>query len=156
MSRRKPNSAHARMVRYSRAMLRSNHIAVLDVEHLELHTLINWKSTKRITTNARTALVDALCDIPHRWTIYLAGLHRPPVGEPYMKSEELALAEIYKAESLVDVIGPQSEALRATCNPNHLLGMAWIAMPYQATLTTAEASRIFEAFGAWHKNPEAA
>lgn len=32
MNKRKPNSAHARMVRYSRAMLRSNHVAVIILE----------------------------------------------------------------------------------------------------------------------------
>lgn len=149
MSKRKPNSAHARMVRYSRAMLRSNHVAVLDIEASSLHTLVNWKNATLITSNARRALVDALCDIPHRWTIYLAGLHRPENAEPYMKSEELALDGIYLAESLIDVIEPRVQALRPKCNPNHFIGMAWIAMPYEATLTTAEASRIFDAFGAW-------
>jgi len=82
MSKRKPNSAHARMVRYSRAMLRTNHVAVLDIEARNLHTMVNWKSATLITTNARRALVDALCDIPHRWTIYLAGLHRRRTPSP--------------------------------------------------------------------------
>ena len=93
--------------------------------------------------------VDAITERPYRWTIYLAGLHRPDNADPYMKSEELALDGIYRAESLIDVIEPRSIELKARCNPNHLIGMAWIAIPYQATLTTAEASRIFDAFGAW-------
>lgn len=151
MSKRKPNSAHARMVRYSRAMLRQNHVAVLDLEHCNLHTMINCRNASLITTNARRALVDALCDIPHPWTIYLAGLHRPDNADPYMKSEELALGGIYKAESLVDVIEPRARALQAVCNPNHFIGMAWIAMPYEASLSTAEAERIFDAFGAWSR-----
>lgn len=149
MSKRKPNSAHARMVRYSRAMLRTNHVAVLDLESSNLHTLINWKSAAAITTNARRALVDSLCDIPHNWTIYLAGLHRSPAGVHYMKSEELALDGIYLAAHLEDVIGPRAEVLRATCNPKHFVGMAWIAMPYDTTLTETHAAYIFERFGAW-------
>lgn len=149
MSKRKPNSAHARMVRYSRAMLRSNHVAVIDLEASNLHTLINWKNATAITTNARRALVDALCDIPHSWTIYLAGLHRYPNGEPYMKSEELALNGIYLAAHLVDVIGPRTELLRSQCNANHLIGMGWIATPYDNTLKEAQAARIFDACGAW-------
>lgn len=156
MSQRKPYNHQARLANYYRSMLRSNHVAVLDVEHLELQTIINWKNGTLVTSNSRIALVDAITERPYRWTIYLAGLHRPDNAEPYMKSEELALDGIYRAESLIDVIEPRSIELKARCNPNHLIGMAWIAMPYQATLTTAEASRIFEAFGAWHKNPEAA
>ncbi|MEW6462972.1 MAG: hypothetical protein AB1459_17760 [Pseudomonadota bacterium] len=149
MSQRKPYNHQARLANYYRSMLRSNHVAVLDVEHLELQTIINWKNGTLVTSNSRVALVDAITERPYRWTIYLAGLHRPANGEPYMKSEELALEGIYRAESLIDVIEPRSIELKARCNPNHLLGMAWIAIPYQATLTTAEASRIFEAFGAW-------
>lgn len=149
MSQRKPYNHQARLANYYRSMLRSNHVAVLDVEHLELQTIINWKNATLVTSNSRVALVDAITERPYRWTIYLAGLHRPDSAEPYMKSEELALDGIYRAESLIDVIEPRSIELKARCNPNHLIGMAWIAMPYQSTLTTAEASRIFDAFGAW-------
>jgi len=66
-----------------------------------------------------------------------------------MKSEELALDGIYLAESLIDVIEPRAKALEAKCNPNHFIGMAWIAMPYEASLTEAQAERVFDAFGAW-------
>lgn len=156
MSQRKPYNHKARLANYYRSMLRSNHVAVLDIEHLELQTIINWKNDTLVTSNSRLALVDAITDIPHRWTIYLAGLHRPDNADPYMKSEELALDGIYRAESLIDVIEPRSIELKARCNPNHLIGMAWIAMPYQATLTTAQAERVFDAFGAWRKQPEAA
>ena len=91
MKKRKPNSAHARMVRYSRAMLRSNHVAVIDLEASNLHTLINWKNGSLITSNARRALVDAVCDIPHQWSIYIAGICRKQCGERYLKSIEVAL-----------------------------------------------------------------
>lgn len=149
MSRRKPNSAHARMVRYSRAMLRSNHIAVLDIEATELHTIINWQNGTLITTKARRALVDCLCDIPHRWTIYLAALLRIKPGDTYIKSEELVVDGNYMAATLEDVIEPRAEALRATCNPAHFVSLAWLAIPYEATLTESHAAKLFEAFGAW-------
>ena len=149
MSRRKPNSAHARMVRYARAMLRTNHIAVLDIEATERHTIINWQNGTLISTQSRRALVDCLCDIPHQWTIYLAALHRVAPGNTYIKSEELALDGNYMAATLEDVIEPRAEALRATCNPAHFIGMAWLAIPYDATLTEAHAATLFEAFGAW-------
>ena len=156
MSQRKRYNHQARLANYYRSMLRSNHVAVLDVEHLELQTIINWKNGTLVTSNSRVALVEAITERPYCWTIYLAGLHRPDNAEPYMKSEELALDGIYRAESLIDVIEPRSIELQARCNPNHFVGMAWIAMPYQATLTTAEASRVFDAFGAWRAKSEAA
>ena len=149
MSQRKPYNHQARLANYYRSMLRSNHVAVLDIEHLELQTIINWKNGTLVTSNSRLALVDAITERPYRWTIYLAGLHRPDNADPYMKSEELSLGGIYLAESLVDVIEPRAKALQAVCNPDHFIGMAWIAMPYEASLTEAQAERVFDAIGAW-------
>ncbi len=149
MSQRKPYNHQARLANYYRSMLRSNHVAVLDIEHLELQTIINWKNGTLVTSNSRLALVDAITERPYRRTIYLAGLHRPDNADPYMKSEELSLGGIYLAESLVDVIEPRAKALQAVCNPDHFIGMAWIAMPYEASLTEAQAERVFDAFGAW-------
>ena len=111
MSQRKPYNHQARLANYYRSMLRSNHVAVLDIEHLELQTIINWKNGTLVTSNSRLALVDAITERPYRWTIYLAGLHRPDNADPYMKSEELSLGGIYLAESLVDVIEPRAKAL---------------------------------------------
>lgn len=149
MSQRKRYNHQARLANYYRSMLRSNHVAVLDVEHLELQTIINWKNGTLVTSNSRAALVDAITERPYRWTIYLAGLHRPDNAEPYMKSEELTLEGIYRAESLIDVIEPRSIELKARCNPNHFIGLAWIAIPAEVTLTEAQAERVFDAFGAW-------
>lgn len=106
-----------------------------------------WEVDPREITGGRP--VDAITERPYRWTIYLAGLHRPDNADPYMKSEELSLGGIYLAESLVDVIEPRAKALQAVCNPDHFIGMAWIAMPYEASLTEAQAERVFDAFGAW-------
>ena len=147
--KRRPNSSHARMVRYSRAMLRSNHVAVIDLEASNLHTLINWKNGSLITTNARTALVDAVCDIPHHWSVYIAGICRKQCGEQYLKGIEVALQNGYLAKHLGDVIQAYSEPLRAKCPPHHLIGMAWIATPYDITIEEPHAYDIFESLGAW-------
>lgn len=149
MKKRRPNSAEARMVRYSRAMLRSNHIAVIDAEANNLHTLISWKNATVITTNARRALVDALCDIPHHWCIYLAALCCSQQGERYMKSTEVAPQGVYLAKHLEQVIEAYSTELRDSCNPLHLQSMAWIATPYDVILDEAHAYQLFEAFAAW-------
>ncbi|WP_437881067.1 hypothetical protein [Pseudomonas sp. LRF_L74] len=95
MSRRKPYNHSARLERYYRAMLRSNHVAVIDSEAAELQTLINWKNATTITSNKRTAIVNAACDIAHPWCIYVAALCLTQQGNTYMKSVEVQLNGIY-------------------------------------------------------------
>ena len=152
--KRRPNSSHARMVRYSRAMLRSNHVGVIDAEASNLQTMINWKKAAAIATNSREAIANALCDIPHRWCIYLAALCCDQYGARYMKSEEVAPQGVYLASQLDDVIEAYSVELRKGCNPNQLQAMAWIAIPDDVTLDEAHAAHIFETFGAWPARSE--
>lgn len=149
MSQRKPYNHKARMANYYRSMLRSNHVAVLDIEHLELQVLVDWKKPAAITCNRRVAVVDAITEMPHRWSLYLAALCRDQHGMPYMKSMEIAPQGIYKAAQLEEVTEAYCVELKAGCNPNHLIGLAWLAIPAEVTLTEAQAERVFDAFGAW-------
>ncbi|MGE8501649.1 MAG: hypothetical protein ACN6P1_05365 [Pseudomonas sp.] len=149
MSQRKPYNHQARLATYFRSLLRSNHVAVLDIEHLELQVLVDWKKPAAITCNRRVAVVDAITEMPHRWSIYLAALCRDQHGVPYMRSVEVAPQGNYKAAHLSDVIEAYCVDLKGSSNPNHLVGMAWIAIPAEVTLTEAQAERVFDAFGAW-------
>lgn len=152
---RKPYNHRARLERYYRAMLRSNHVAVIDIDASELQTLINWKNATAITSNSRSAVVDAITDIPHRWCIYLAALCSDQHGQHYMKSTEVAPQGIYLVSQLRDVIETYIIQLRDGCNPNHLHGMGWIAIPDTITLDETRAARLFETFGAWPKQEAA-
>ncbi|WP_044872008.1 hypothetical protein [Pseudomonas sp. LFM046] len=149
MKRRKPYNHRARLQAYLRAMLRTNHVAVVDAEVSEVQTLINWQSAALITSNSRTAIVDAVCDIPHQWCIYLAALCRDHTGKRYMKAVEVAPQGVYLAKDLERVIETYSVELRDGCNPRHLQGMAWIAIPDSVSLEESQADRIFDAVGAW-------
>ncbi|WP_417312411.1 hypothetical protein [Ectopseudomonas khazarica] len=149
MSQRKRYNHKARLATYYRAMLRKHHVAVLDIDHLELQTLIDWKKPAAITSNSRLAIVEAVTEIPHRWSIYLAALSRDQRGEAYMKSVEVAPQGNYNAEQIRDVIEAYCVELKAASNPNHFIGLAWIAIPAEVTLTEAQAERVFDAFGAW-------
>ena len=154
MSKRKgkPNSAHARMVRYARAMVHLNHLAVIEVDANQLHTIINWKNRTLVTTNARASLVDCITEVPHRWYLYLGAMNRYPDGTRYLKSAPaLQLSNPYLAKDLTLLIEPDMKALLASCNPNHLVGAAWLATPYELDLTEKQADEIFYAFGAWPK-----
>lgn len=149
MTRRKPHNARARMERYCRSMLRLHAVAVLDSEAAELQTLIDYKRAKVITASSRQDLVDAVCEIPHQWTLYLAYLCRSQTGERYMKSAEVVPQGIYKAEQLGDVIEPLARGLLDQCNPLHHPRLSWIAIPDSVSLSEDHAAQIFETFRAW-------
>jgi hypothetical protein len=77
MKKRKPNSAHARLVRYSRAMLRSNHVAVIDLEASNLQAA----SQAALMENNAIALIELLemlwsCNLEGANTVIDAVLQR--------------------------------------------------------------------------------
>lgn len=154
MSKRKAHNLQARMGKACGAVLRSNHVAVVNIDPSGRQGMINWRNCKNVPPSRRIA--DAICDYPHRWTLYLAGLCVDSAGERYMKSAEAVPNGIYKAEHLTDVIEQTYQELLATCNPNQLVGSGWIALPYQAELTEAEAFAVFEAVGGWTQQKAAA
>ncbi|MFK7699674.1 hypothetical protein [Pseudomonas caspiana] len=43
----------------------------MNIDPRGLQVMINWKNGKQILVRQ---VADALCDIPHRWTIYIAGI----------------------------------------------------------------------------------
>lgn len=155
MSQRKPYNHQARLANYYRSLRRSNHVAVLDIEHLELQVLVDWKHARAIG-NGREAVATAVTEMPHRWSLYLAALCRDQLGTAYMKSVEIAPQGIYKAAQLAEAVETYCVELKAGCNPYHFIGLAWLAIPTEITLTEAQAERVFDAFGAWRKQSEAA
>jgi hypothetical protein len=155
MSKRKQHNLLARRQAYFEAILRNNHVAVVDAEASDLQALINWKNASLITSKNRSAIVDAVCDMPHRWSIYVAALCCDQLGERYMKSLEVEPQGVYLAKHLEPIIETYSVELRDGCNPNHLQGMAWIAIPHSVSLDEAQAARIFDAAGAWKKKEAA-
>jgi len=149
---RKPHNRRARLERACRSLLRANHVAVVNIDPSGWQGMVNWKAVKRIAPGQ--ALADAICDIPHRWTIYLAGLCIGQGGERYMKSQEIAPAGIYLAEHLSDVIEACYRELCDGCNPKHLVASGWIAIPNTVSLSEAQADQIFSHVGAWRQQPQ--
>lgn len=146
MKRRKPNNQRARLERSLRALVRSNRVAVVDVEVAQLQVMVNWRNCKRVVSRR---IVDALCDIPHQWTVYISAMHVDQDGTQYLKSTEIQTQGIYLAERLSEVIEPHYRELLKGCNTKHVIGSAWIAIPDQVDLDEAHASSIFDAVGAW-------
>lgn len=149
MSRRKPHNQRLRLERSLAATLRSNHVAVVNLDPSGWQGMVNWKNGKRIPPGRHVA--DAVCDIPHRWTVFMSGFCRDPSGRIYYKSAEIATHGICLAEHLTDAIEQHYRALLDTCNPAQVKGSGWIAIPNHLTLTEEQAACVFEACGAWQQ-----
>lgn len=148
MSKRKPHNMRARLERTCRALVSANHAAVVNIDPSGQQVLMNWKNCRQICVRQ---VIDAVCDIPHRWTIYLSVMCQKPDGEQYCKSIEVAPQGNYLASHLTDVIEATYMGLREQCNPQHIVAAGWIAIPADLTLEEAQAAAVFEAVGAWRQ-----
>lgn len=149
MSKRKPNNMRARVERSCRALLSTNHVAVVNIDPSGRQGMINWKNCKNIPPGQR--LADAVCDFPHRWTIYVSVQCRDQRGHRYTKSVEIAPLGNYLAAHIEDVIEETYKDLVAESNPNHRVASGWIAIPAEVSLTEEQAARVFDAVGAWNQ-----
>jgi len=147
-SKRKPNNGFARAERSCRALLRTNHVAVVNIDPSGSQIMANWKSCKQIRS---LAIANAIFDFSYRWTIYIAAMCRDERGAEYIKSVEISPEAIYKVERLTDAIEHYYLELRNSANPNHLVASGWIAIPDEVSMDEAEAAKLFYAAGAWHQ-----
>lgn len=152
MSKRKPHKMRARLERTSRALVGANHAAVVNIDPSGQQVLMSWKNCRQICVRQ---VVDAVCDIPHRWTIYLSVMCQKPNGEQYCKSVEVAPQGNYLASHLTDVIEATYTDLRARANANQLVAAGWIAIPADITLAEAQAAKLFAAVGVWNQQKAA-
>ncbi|KFE47965.1 hypothetical protein [Pseudomonas congelans] len=148
MKRRKQNNCFARAERSCRALLSTNHVAVVNVDPSGLQVMVNWKSHKQIRT---LAIANALFDFSYRWTIYISAMCRDERGAEYVKSVEISPKGLHKVDRLTDAIEHYYLELRGTCNQNHLVASGWIAIPAEVSLDEAQAAKLFYAAGAWHQ-----
>ncbi|WP_321374271.1 hypothetical protein [Pseudomonas extremaustralis] len=153
MSKRKPHNLQARIARSCRSLLASNHVAVVNIDPSGRQGMINYKSLKNI---APGKIGQAVCGIPHRWTIYMSAMCIDARGDRYSKSVELAPDGIYLSDHLEDVIEHCYMKLRAEANQSQMVASGWIAIPEAMSLDEAHAARIFEAVGAWSQQKVAA
>lgn len=147
MSTRKPHNMRARLNRSCRALLNSNNVAVVNIDPSGRQGLINWKNAKAIATGR--AIADAVCDIAHPWCIYVSALCIDQRGQRYIKSLEVVPQGMYLAAQLTDVIEAYYRDVINGCNPLHVVGSGWIAIPNNVSLEEAQAANIFNAVGAW-------
>jgi len=150
---RKPHSLKNRIERSCRALLSANHVAVVNIDPSGRQGMINYKSFKNI---APGEIGQAVCGIPHRWTIYLSVMCLDARGDRYTKSVEVAPDGVYLSDHLADVIEHCYRELRDSANPTQMVASGWIAIPESVSLDEAHAARIFEAVGCWNQHKVAA
>lgn len=148
MKTRKPNNTRARVERACRALVRTNHVAVVNIDPSGRQGMINYKSLKNI---APGKIGQAVCGIPHRWTIFLSALCDDHAGNRYLKYMEAAPDGMYLSDHLEEVIEHCYREIRDSANPMHMAASGWIAIPDVVSLDEAQAYRIFEAVGAWRQ-----
>ncbi|MNG02942.1 hypothetical protein D3C84_859950 [compost metagenome] len=148
MSKRKANNGFARAERSCRALLRTNHVAVVNIDPSGAQIMANWKSCRQIRS---LAIANALFDFSYRWTIYISAMCRDERGGEYVKSVEISPEGIYKVEHLTDAIVHYYLGLRNSCNPNHLVASGWIAVPAELSFEESQAAKLFYAAGVWHQ-----
>ncbi|MGY4663194.1 hypothetical protein ACVWZ9_003988 [Pseudomonas chlororaphis] len=146
-SKRKPHNLKARIERSCRALLATNHVAVVNIDPSGRQGMINYRSLKSI---APGKIGQAVCGLPHRWTIYLSALCINARGDRYSKSIEVAPEGVYLSD-LGDVIEHCYKDLRDSANQGQMVASGWIAIPEAISIDEDHAARIFEAVGAWNQ-----
>lgn len=145
--KRAPYNPMKRYPRERKALLRLYRVAVVTVDPSGRQGLIDWRTCKNIAPGRTIA--EAVCDIAHHWTIYLAAFCIDDKGHRYTKAVEVAPEGIYVSDDLAEVIRVFYSELRDGCNPRHMVASGWIANPSGHQLSEEDAARIFEAVGAW-------
>ena len=148
------HNQQVRRERLYRAMVRQLRVAVVNMANPDRQGVIDWKTRNNLRTSR--ALADAICDVSHRWVIFLGALCIDDQGRRYLKGREIAPNGIYRSDALADVMEAHHRELIDTCNPQHLIGGAWIAIPCDVSLTEEQAFQILEACGGWSQQKVAA
>lgn len=148
MSKRKACNRKVQIERSMKSLLRTNHAAIVSIDPSGAQAMVQWKACKQILNRK---VRDAICDLAHHWTVYIAGICTHQDGSEYIQGVQIKPAGIHRFESLRDVIEHFYTQVSADCNQNHRIGMAWLAVPYDTSITDAEAAAVFSAAGAWRQ-----
>ena len=151
MKKRKPNNMAKRMQAASGGLLRQHRACIVDASVSEIQVMLNYRNLRQIISKR---VADAICDRPHHWTIYMAAICQDG-GDRWHKPVEYALNGMYVITRLPDLFEQPIADLIASCNPKHVIGHAWIAIPDRVELDVEHAHRIFEAVGAWRQQAAA-
>lgn len=141
MKIRKKNNNMARIAKLSRALLRLETIGVISL-HTGHQLICDIKHGCLVQPSPHVA--NALLDLPHKWTIYIAVFMRLESGKITYKPVELYIDNQYKFNDLEEVIRSEYSKLINSCNSLRIIGSGFIANPNQISLEDKAASTLFE------------
>lgn len=93
-----------------------NHVAVVNIDPSGRQGMINYRLLKNI---APGKIGQTVCEITHRWSIYLSALCDDLASNRYLKSIEVAPDGTYLSDYLEEVIEHCYSEIRASANPQH-------------------------------------
>lgn len=147
-SKRKSNNMKARMDRTKRGLLRQHRACIVDASGPEIQVMLHYNSGRQIISRP---VSEALTTVAHHWTVNVVALCIGHDGERYLKRTEFETAGIYLASHLGDEVERQYLELADSCNPSHLIGNAWIAIPDHVALDQRQVEHVLETVGAWRQ-----
>ena len=146
--RNKRHNIHKRHALYSRALLKQLNSAVVWIagQRNNACVLANMKTGDLIPIGKE--LQGAIADVAHDWSVYCAVFGRRQDGEEYMRGVQVDAPRCYQhhiADQLNEIHMREFESM----NPNHRVGLGWIACPWGADISEEMAGRLFDRLGAW-------
>lgn len=133
----------ARLANAARSAMKLNKVCIVNLnEPYSFQTTFHHGNGKLIM--ATPLISEALIDIPHKWTLYLAVFCQRQDGERYTKAIELETGGIHRAAQLADVIKDHHVPLVRAQNAAHVKSSGWIAFPYPIELSEKQADMLFE------------
>lgn len=146
--KRKNHNITKRINASSRNIVKQHNIAVIySYNDKQRSSLINIKRGTGIKPTE--LLIQTVCQVPYKWSVFIAGLCQDDSGTKYMKCEEIQAKEFYCQYELADYLSERHSELLRNCNDKHLVNAMWLACPYEYSFTEEQAFKLFEKNNGW-------
>lgn len=112
--------------------------------------VVNLKTKRKVELNS--ALDEVIRLIPHKWSLLLSVFCVDSFGEKYIKWDVGTADKMCLQRQLDESASKKHADLIRRCNENHLIGIGWIATPYECAFPEENDpvyESIFDSYGAW-------
>lgn len=109
------------------------------------------RHSKYVYSRISRQLEEDLLNRRHNWTVYCAVLCRDSHGNQYTKADELYFHTPVLQSEIQDHLTDHHIKLLNNQNQKHVLGIAWIACPYDISIDEEFAYDIFDMFKGFDK-----
>lgn len=146
--RRKKHSIVKRHANYCRVVLKQFNAVVVWVGGQNDNNCILVDAKNLKTINPEKALVGALSDVAHDWTVYCAAFGRRQDGQEYMKGDLVKAPRCFQYQ-ISDQLNELHMNIVRSMNHTHRVGIGWIACPWGLDFSEEQAAKLFDKFGGW-------